>query len=229
MFRRLLALLLLALVCFVGFGSTSTATATTTSGAAMYTYDARSIASVDNCPIGVDCTATAQLGDAREGSAPPPVKARSTSTTFSQSVVATNTGGARFVAGSDGIVDTVGSSNSVSLGPPMRGSTARLVGAQPHVDHLDRDVRDGAVVVVDDHEVGDTRLFHPVCNPTAPATRRPANAPTSRAARCLARVSGSVMISPTVSRTPGVAARSRWSSFLSGTARANTSRDTPRR
>ena len=91
MFRRRLVLLLFALVGVVGFGSTNTATATKASGAATYTYDARTCTRVDNCAIGVASAATTPLGDAREGSASRSAGATRASTTPVSRSVATNT------------------------------------------------------------------------------------------------------------------------------------------
>jgi hypothetical protein len=91
---------------------------TTSASAIAYTYDVPAVAQG-----GVQSNASAGdapmlLRGAQEGSASPSVEARGTSTTSSVTFVATNTGGARFVAGSDGAVtDLVGGSpNAVALG-----------------------------------------------------------------------------------------------------------------
>jgi Bacterial EndoU nuclease len=82
--------LLLGVIAFAAHPAAAHAP-TTTSGAATYTYDTRTSTHVDNCAIDVACAATTQLGEAREGSASPPVEARGTSTTRFAPVVATNT------------------------------------------------------------------------------------------------------------------------------------------
>ncbi len=82
--RRLVALL-------VGLLVGLSPAVTTTSGAATYTYDARSSTRADYYAIDVACAATTSRCDARERSASPSGDARRTSTTPDPRSVATNT------------------------------------------------------------------------------------------------------------------------------------------
>lgn len=85
--------------------------------ASAHTYDATTVALVDVRQLVSGEIGLAQLGGMRDGSASCVNEVGSTSTTSVARSVATNSGGARFVAGSDGIVDTVGGSrNAISLG-----------------------------------------------------------------------------------------------------------------
>lgn len=91
---------------------------TTAADAPTYAYDAPIIARTHVQEINAADARSVLLSVAKEESARPLAEARGTSTTSSRSVVATEAGGARFVAGSDGVVtDLVGGSpNAVVLG-----------------------------------------------------------------------------------------------------------------
>lgn len=123
MFRRLLVLLLLALVGVVWFGSTSTATATTTVDTAPFTYDAPTVARVDVHEIVAGETGPWQVSVARERSVSSPLRARGVSTTPSATLVATEAVPPRFI--------TTGAGTTID-----RASVGTAISAQRQGRHL---------------------------------------------------------------------------------------------